>query len=121
MPLSEHEQRILADIEARLREDDPRFADTVGTTTVSTHLRRHLRLAAAGFFVGFILLFVGLQVHLIWGVLGFCIMLAAVYSGRTTAKRLAGSAKSTTESAGGRSTIQRYFDNAARREDDDAS
>ena len=120
MPLSEHEQRILADIEARLREDDPRFADTVGTTTVSAHLRRRLRIAAIGFFVGFALLFVGLGVHLIWGVVGFGVMLAAVYSGLTTAKKMAESMKST-PGAGGRTPLQRYFDAAARRDDDDGS
>ena len=29
MPLSEHEQRILEDIERRLEEDDPRLAEAV--------------------------------------------------------------------------------------------
>lgn len=121
MPLSEHEQRILADIEARLREDDPRFADVVGTTTVSAHLRRQLRLAAAGFFVGFVLIFVGLQTNLIWGVVGFAVMLGCAYFGLTTAKRLAESSRTATEAAGGRGPLQRYLDSATRREDDDAS
>ena len=118
MPLSEHEQRILADIEARLRADDPRFADAVGTT-VSVHLRRRLRLAAVGFFVGFVLLFVGLQVHLLWGVLGFALMLAAVYSGLTVAKRITRTRPAReAETAGG--PLQRYLDGARRREDDDS-
>lgn len=118
MPLSEHEQRILADIEARLRADDPRFADAVGTT-VSAHLRRRLKLAGVAFFVGFVLLFVGLQVHLLWGVVGFAIMLAAAYGGLTVAKRLPRTRPPReAQTAGG--PLQRYLDGARRREDDDS-
>lgn len=119
MPLSEHEQRILADIEARLREDDPRFADTVGTRTVSSHLRGRLKWAVAGFLVGFVLLFVGLQVHLLWGVLGFGLMLAAAYAGLTVAKRMTRT-RPAREAATTGGPLQRYLDAARRREDEDS-
>ncbi|MPZ89636.1 MAG: DUF3040 domain-containing protein, partial [Nitriliruptorales bacterium] len=49
MPLSDREQQILSDIEARLRQDDPKFARTVGTTTISSQSRRQVKLAAVGF------------------------------------------------------------------------
>ena len=118
MPLSEHEQRILADIEARLRADDPRFADTVGTTTISTHLRGRLRWAGVAFFVGFVLLFVGLATNLLWGVLGFAMMLGAAYFGLTVAKRMARTRPPReAQTAGG--ALQRYLD-GARRDDDDS-
>ncbi len=116
MPLSDHEQRILADIEARLRADDPQLADTVGTTTIAHHLRTRLKWSIAGFFVGFVLLFVGLAVHLVWGVVGFGIMLASAYTGLTMAKRLAGMHDGGNGPA--RGPLQRYLDGARRRDDD---
>lgn len=118
MPLSDHEQRILADIEARLRADDPRFADAVGTPTVSTHLRRRLRLDAFVFFVGFVLLFVGLQIPLL-GLLGFGLMLGAAYHGLTLAKQLTRT-RPAREAETARGPLQRYLDGSRRREDDES-
>ena len=46
MPLSEHEQRILAEIERRLLEEDPKFAHQVGSS-FRAHLGRRLKLAVA--------------------------------------------------------------------------
>ncbi|HEX2026231.1 MAG TPA: DUF3040 domain-containing protein, partial [Actinomycetota bacterium] len=42
MPLSEHEQRILEDIERRLQQEDPRFAQQVARASLSTHLTRRV-------------------------------------------------------------------------------
>jgi len=56
MPLSEHEQRILEDIERRLEEDDPRLADAVARTSLYTHLARRIRWATLAFVAGFIML-----------------------------------------------------------------
>jgi len=87
MPLSDREQQILSDIEARLRQDDPKFARTVGTTTVSTQARRQIKLAVLGFVVGFLLLF-GIIVHLSFGLVGFAVMLASAVHGGNMLKRL---------------------------------
>ncbi len=38
MPLSEHEQKILTDLEESLRQQDPRFLKSIGK--VSFHIRR---------------------------------------------------------------------------------
>lgn len=118
MPLSEHEQRILADIEARLRADDPHLVDTVGTATVSRHVRGKLRWAVVAFLVGFVLLFVGLQAHVLWGVLGFGLMLGATYQALTLARQLT---RPRVASEGGERSgpLQRYLDAARRRDDDD--
>lgn len=118
MPLSEHEQRILADIEARLRADDPQLVDTVGASSLSRHVRRRLRWAVIAFLVGFALLFVGLQVHLVWGVIGFGLMLAAAYQGLVMAKHLA-RPRVAAENAERGGPLQRYLDAARRRDDDD--
>ena len=56
MPLSEHEQRILEEIEQRLAEDDPRLVEQVGRTDLYTHLARRIRLSAVAFVLGFVLL-----------------------------------------------------------------
>lgn len=118
MPLSDHEQRILADIEARLRADDPGFVDAVDSNTVSRHTRRRLKLAALGAVVGFALLFVGLRVHLLWGVLGFGLTLASVYQGLVVAKRMA-SAPSSRQRVAASGGLSRYLDSARRRDDEE--
>ncbi len=56
MPLSEHEQRILEEIEQRLAEDDPKLVEQVGRTDLYTHLSRRIRLAAIAFVLGCVLL-----------------------------------------------------------------
>ena len=60
MPLSDHEQRILEEIERRLAEDDPKLVEQVGRTDLYTHLSRRIRLAALAFLLGagLLLLFV---------------------------------------------------------------
>jgi hypothetical protein len=76
MPLSEHEQRILEDIERQLVEDDPRLAEQVSTTSLYSHLARRIRWAVALFFVGFALLllfFISLWAALV----GFALMLTS--------------------------------------------
>ncbi|MGZ6793086.1 MAG: DUF3040 domain-containing protein, partial [Mycobacteriales bacterium] len=47
MPLSEHEQRLLDQIERALYAEDPKFATTVRSTDLRTHMRRRLRRAVA--------------------------------------------------------------------------
>ncbi len=56
MPLNDHEQRILEEIERRLAEDDPKLVEQVGRTDLYTHLARRIRLAAFAFVMGFVLL-----------------------------------------------------------------
>ena len=45
MPLSEHEQRLLDQIERALYAEDPKFASTVRSTDLRTHMRRRMRRA----------------------------------------------------------------------------
>ncbi|MFO8076944.1 MAG: DUF3040 domain-containing protein [Actinomycetota bacterium] len=87
MPLSDREQQILSDIEARLRADDPKFAKTVGTTTVTTNVRRKIKLSVATFALGFLLLLF-IIVSLWFAVGGFVLMLASAIYGGTQLKRL---------------------------------
>jgi len=85
MPLSEHEQRILDEIEARLAAEDPKFARTTAVATPRGSAVRRLRRAVTGFFSGLALLIAGLiagldnsNVLVAFGFAGFVVMLLAV-------------------------------------------
>ena len=89
MPLSEHEQRILAEIERRLLEEDPKFAHQVGSS-FRAHLGRRLKLAVAGFVVGLIVVISSTFFeNVAVGVAGFVIMLACVFLFVRTMRRRA--------------------------------
>jgi protein-S-isoprenylcysteine O-methyltransferase Ste14 len=83
MPLSEHEQRLLDQIERALIAEDPKFASTVRAGRLRRPTRRR-RIQGFGLFVlGLVLLVVGVAVHSIWlanvpvaSVVGFLVMLA---------------------------------------------
>lgn len=77
MPLSEHEERALQEIARHLSEDDPKFVATVSNASpVRVHMRR-LRWAAVGFVAGLVLL-LGLTFHILFGLVGFGLMLTSV-------------------------------------------
>lgn len=76
MPLSEHEERILAEIERQLESEDPRFVSRARRTRRPGSPNR-LRLAAAAFVLGFLSL-LGLVVHIAFGFVGFALMFTAV-------------------------------------------
>lgn len=82
MPLSEHEQRMLDEIERALYHDDPKFATSVDVGRIR---RRRPILAAAAFVAGLVLLVVGviatqsvLTLGVIVSVLGFLVMVGSV-------------------------------------------
>ncbi|HEU4399356.1 MAG TPA: DUF3040 domain-containing protein [Actinomycetota bacterium] len=99
MPLSDHEQRILAEIERRLLEEDPKFAHQVGSS-FRAHLARRLKLAVAGFVLGLIVLVVGFVNYVALGVAGFVIMLASVFLFVRTMRRRASVDRSPNAAAG---------------------
>lgn len=89
MPLSEHEQRILAEIERRLLEEDPKFAHQVGSS-FRAHLGRRLKLAVAGFVLGLVVVISSTFLeNVAVGVAGFVIMLASVFVFVRTMRRRA--------------------------------
>lgn len=92
MPLSDHEQRMLAEIERALYAEDPKFAATVGTTTLQAHYQRRIALAVGLFLVGVVGLLSGVIVGLplgMWlGLAGFTLMLTGVLLVLTNVKRL---------------------------------
>ena len=77
MPLSEHEQRQLEQIEQALYTDYPRFANAVRSSDPRVHYKRRVVEAALGFLLGVGMLVAGVVTKYIWiGVAGFVVMLA---------------------------------------------
>ncbi|MEU0051094.1 DUF3040 domain-containing protein [Streptomyces sp. NPDC006184] len=76
MPLSEHEQRMLEQMERALYAEDPKFASALEGNGLRTYTRRRVYQAVAGFLVGIALLMAGMVAQLIWiSVVGFLVML----------------------------------------------
>ncbi|MCW2714281.1 MAG: hypothetical protein JWN88_1328 [Frankiales bacterium] len=89
MPLSEHEQRLLDQIERALYQEDPKFASTVRATDLRTHMRRRLRRAAFVLALGFLLLLTGVVISQpAIGIAGFVVMVGALLLAMTSWKRL---------------------------------
>ncbi|MFD7641257.1 DUF3040 domain-containing protein [Kitasatospora sp. NPDC059795] len=88
MPLSEHEQRLLEQMERALYAEDPKFASALEGTGLRTHTRRRVYLAAAGFVAGVALLMGGLVAQVIWvSVVGFLVMLGCAVLAVTAWRR----------------------------------
>ncbi|MFJ4028443.1 DUF3040 domain-containing protein [Paenarthrobacter sp. NPDC089989] len=80
MPLSEHEQKLLEQLEKQLHEDDPKFANTMGSDPIRSWSTRHVIIGVLGAIAGILLLLVGVSLQQIFvGVLGFVVMGAGVY------------------------------------------
>ncbi len=76
MPLSEHEQRQLEQIEQALYTEDPKFVHAVRSSDPRVHYKRRAFQAVAGFVLGVGLLLGGVISQYIWvGVAGFIVML----------------------------------------------
>jgi len=88
MPLSEDEQRILAEIEEKLYESDPALAREVSSTTLYSHAFRSIKWAAAAFLVGVVTMIVTLRIHYWFAFGGFVIMLAAALFFEHNARKL---------------------------------
>lgn len=85
MPLSEHEERVLAEIERQLAEEDPGLMARARRAAPGDP-RTRLRWAAVGFVLGLLSL-LGLTFHLLFGVVGFALMLVSVVVGADTLRR----------------------------------
>ena len=78
VPLSEHEQRLLEQMERALYAEDPKFASSLRGSDLRVLHRRRVVKAAAGFLVGIGLLLAGVITPLIpLGVFGAVVMIAS--------------------------------------------
>jgi hypothetical protein len=76
VPLSEHEQRMLEQMERALYAEDPKFATALEGSGLRTYTRKRVYQAVVGFLVGIALLMAGMVAQQIWiSVVGFLVML----------------------------------------------
>jgi hypothetical protein len=88
MPLSEHEQKILAQLEDSLSKQDPRFAKNVREANVYTHAGRRVRWGVAGFLVGTVVLVLGFVSSIAMGLVGVAIMFGSALLVERNVRRL---------------------------------
>jgi Flp pilus assembly protein TadB len=77
MPLSEHEQRILAELEESLSTQDPRFAERVANETVYRHAGRQCKWAGLFFVLGLVFLIAFYSYSVLLGLFGVGVMFAS--------------------------------------------
>lgn len=75
MPLSEHEQKILTDLEESFSKQDPRFAKILSKTSFHVHARPRARWSVAGFILGLAILVVFFTQSVLLGLVGVTMML----------------------------------------------
>ena len=93
MPLSEHEQRQLEQIEQALYTDYPKLAQAVRAKDPRIHYKRRVVQAAIGFLLGVGLLLAGVVSKYIFvGVGGFVVMLACAMWALTSWRHMGGAA-----------------------------
>ena len=93
MPLSEHEQRQLEQIEQALYADYPKLAQAVRAKDPKIHYKRRVVQAAIGFLLGVGLLLAGVVSKVIFiGVGGFVVMLACAMWALTSWRHMGGAA-----------------------------
>ncbi|MDJ0313257.1 DUF3040 domain-containing protein [Arthrobacter sp. H35-D1] len=80
MPLSEHEQRLLEQLEQQLHAEDPKFASALSSAPSRSLSTRNIVIGVLVMIAGLLVLLAGVATHLILlGILGFLVMGAGVY------------------------------------------
>jgi hypothetical protein len=80
MPLSEHEQRLLEQMERALYAEDPKFATSMRNPSTVSGDRRRIAVGVLAFLVGIGLLLGGVATQLVvMGVVGFLAMLGGLW------------------------------------------
>ena len=80
MPLSDHEQRLLEQMERALYQEDPKFASSLRSGRSGGIDRRKIALGVVGVVLGLITVVAGVAVSQpIVGIVGFVIMIAGAF------------------------------------------
>jgi hypothetical protein len=105
VPLSEHEQRLLEQIERALVDDDPKFASSVRTGDRRIRARRKLQLGALLVVVGMAVLVCGPVTGSVpLGVLGFLVAFGGLVLGVLNYKVATGAVEAPSGPSGARGT-----------------
>ncbi|WP_307836093.1 DUF3040 domain-containing protein [Phycicoccus sonneratiae] len=78
MPLSDHEQKMLDQMEQQLAAEDPKFASNMQGSGLASLQRRRWVVGVVGALAGLGLVFVGINTTMWVGAIGFALMVAAV-------------------------------------------
>ncbi len=78
MPLSEHEQRVLQELEQALVQEDPKFADRVRSESVYRYAGRYLKWSVLGFIAGLVVMLAFFTTSVAVGFLGVLIMFGSL-------------------------------------------
>ncbi len=87
MPLSEHEQQLLEQMEQALYAEDPKFASHMKGKASRSSVRRRYVIGALGVVIGLGLVLVGVNTTMWVGVGGFAVMVAAAVYAFTPPRR----------------------------------
>ena len=88
MPLSEHEQRVLHELEQALYQQDPAFADRVRSESVYRYAGRYLKWSVLGFIVGLAVMLAFFTTSVFLGFVGVLIMFASLVTFWTNVRRM---------------------------------
>lgn len=114
MPLSDHEQKMLEQMEQALAAEDPKFASQMQGSSLASMQRRRWLVGAIGVLVGLGLVLVGINTTMWVGAIGFAVMVAAAVFAATPPRRPAlgvvrGDGSTAAPGSGGRKKGQRSF------------
>ena len=87
MPLSDHEQKMLEQMEHALAAEDPKFASQMQGSTLASVQRRRWVLGGIGVIAGLGLVLVGVNTTMWVGAIGFAVMVAAAVFAATPPRR----------------------------------
>lgn len=88
MPLSDHEQRLLEQMEQALQAEDPKFATTMRGADLRRRYVRRAVWSGVAFVIGIVMLMTGAIIQMIpLGVAGFIVMLGSAWLGVTSWRR----------------------------------
>lgn len=126
MPLSEHEQRLLDQIERALYAEDPKFASNVRGGRMRSPSRRRRLQGIALFVLGLVLLVVGAAIRSLWvgdfpvmSVLGFLVMftgaVVAIFATGKDSEPAKGHGEGPQQPGGGKGSLAQRMEERFRR------
>jgi len=87
VPLSEHEQQLLEQMEQALYAEDPKFASQMQGAGARASARRRMAVGVVGVVAGLALVLVGVSTTMWIGAVGFAVMVGAVAFALTPPRR----------------------------------
>lgn len=118
MPLSEHEQRLLDEIEQALYAEDPKFASSVRSARARRRVRSSLLLCVVGVVAGLGLVLIGLLANIVaLSVVGFVLLVGAFGYGAQSLRHRTGGDSASGSSSSASARVARPSSLRSRMED----